>query len=141
MHINSKAEFEELVNTIEVPLLIFLTNRWSICSDKFKKSVEDFKNNINILEINVDNCPELLPDLGLRNVPATLVYVNGKKQVAIEGTSIFVVQDLVEMYGTEQHRTPRVTATVNTGVSYRPVTWTTTISEAFNVNQEVRSIS
>ena len=99
MHINSKAEFEELVNNIKVPLLIFLTNRWNIRNNGFESKVEDFKKRINILDINIDNCPELLPDLGLIRTPATLVYVNGKKKVATEGSNIYFVQDLVDTYG------------------------------------------
>ena len=120
MHINSKAEFEELVSTIKVPLLIFLTNKWNVHNMDFKKELEEFKKYINILEINIDNCPELLIESALRITPSTLLYKNGKKEFACEGANLFLIKDLINTYGVNKDEGELQDTRVEVSYTFRP---------------------
>lgn len=65
MHINTIDEFEELVKNYKLPLLIIFETSWSPLTKKIREEIERLYKKINIIIMDVSNCPEVCAMLGV----------------------------------------------------------------------------
>ena len=98
MHIDNVGEFEELVCNIKGPLLIFFTTKWTKNAIDWGK-VNQYKKNINIINIDVSNTPELIALHGLFMTPSMVVYKDGHPRNGTNGFTPLYVEDAVKYYG------------------------------------------
>lgn len=98
MHINNMDEFGELVRSIKCPLLIFFITRWTKNAVDWN-AVEQYKNNINIISIDVGNIPELVSYHRLTTTPSAVLYKDGWYRNSVNGYLPFTIKQLVEYYG------------------------------------------
>lgn len=101
MHIDNVGEFEELVRDINGPLLIFFVTRWTKNAIDWGK-INQYKKNINIVSIDVDNTPELVAKHRLFMTPSMIVYEDGFQRSGLNGFSPLYVEDIVKYYGVKQ---------------------------------------
>lgn len=100
MHIDNLGEFEELVHEIKCPLLIFFITRYTKNAINWNE-IEQYKKNINIISIDVDNIPELVARHNLNLVPSIVVYKGGWYRNGTNGYLPLFVRDMVEYYGSK----------------------------------------
>lgn len=98
MHINDVDEFEELVHDIKCPLLIFFITKWT--KDKIDwDEIEQYRKNINIISIDVDNMPELVARHQLGGTPSIAVYNNGWYRSGYNGCSSLYIKNVIGYFG------------------------------------------
>lgn len=98
MHVNNIGEFEELVRDIKCPLLILFITRWTKSAIDWSE-VEQYKKDMNIISIDVDNTPELLAKHRLFMTPSMVVYEDGFQRSGINGYTPFYIKDVIKHYG------------------------------------------
>ena len=101
MHIDNMGEFEELVHDIKCPLLIFFVTKWTKNAIDWKE-VEQYKKNINIISIDVDNIPELVAYHHLSMTPSAVIYKDGWCRNSMNGYLSSILKELVECHGVKQ---------------------------------------
>lgn len=100
MHITTMDEFEKLVHDIKCPLLIFFVTRHTKRAIDWSE-LEQYRKNINMISIYVDNMPELVAYHHLSSSPSIVLYKGGWYRNGTNGYSPLYVRDLIEYYGSK----------------------------------------
>ncbi|TXH22678.1 MAG: thioredoxin [Chitinophagaceae bacterium] len=86
--LNNRKSFDSIVNN-QINNLVYFYADWCITcktmNAKIEKIHKQFKNKINIIEINIDNNPSLISSLQIPAVPAFHHYKNGEIEWAFLG--------------------------------------------------------
>lgn len=101
----TKDNFESKVLKAERPLIIDLWAEWcmpcKMIAPTLDKIADDYRGEIDIAKINVDEYPELATDLSVMNIPTLIFFKDGKEKGRLTGvnTKEYIEKKIKEFFG------------------------------------------
>lgn len=87
--IMSKDEFEEIITTETLPIVVDFWATWCtpcrMQSPIIDEFADEFAEKVRVLKVDTDANEELSYSLGIRSIPTLMVYKNGKMQEKTAG--------------------------------------------------------
>ncbi|KAF2068678.1 hypothetical protein CYY_010001 [Polysphondylium violaceum] len=86
--IEKDADFEPYIQQNQFVLAVFSAIWCSPCralDPIVEKIAQDYKGRVSVCKIEVDVCPATTKKYGIRSVPTSIIFENGKKSATIDG--------------------------------------------------------